>query len=140
MSRSRTAARRRLAVLAAGQVLLAVAGAAAPSLHLGSASHHHVFCPEHARFEDVPRAGDAARAPVTTLAVAHGSAATHTACAFSNLLLRPMHLGPGERLAVLGSAQSVEPVANVQAGHLAVAALDLAPKQSPPARAATISS
>jgi hypothetical protein len=37
--------------------------AAVPSLHLGAASHHHAYCPEHERFEDTRAVGLAQAAP-----------------------------------------------------------------------------
>jgi len=140
MPRSGPAGRRRLAVpLAAVQACLAAAGAAVPSLHLGAASHHHAYCPEHERFEDLapsasPQAAPPARAPA--VALAHRPERAHAACACSNLLLRPMLSGPSLRAPACGDAGLLEPASCAQAGHPPLATLLLAPKHSPPRRPA----
>jgi hypothetical protein len=141
MLRNGPGARSRLAALASAQIFLVAAGAAAPSLHLGSASHHHVFCSDHERFEDeASRTAATAAAPSTpsghaALTSAGPRERTHVACAFSNLLLRPMLDAPSGRTPSTSPWQPLEPVLCQRAGHAPLAALLLAPKHSPPPNA-----
>lgn len=107
------------------------AGSSVTSVHLGLASHHHVFCPEHERFEDegaAPR--PTSRRP--GLAAPAAAERRHVACAFANQLLRPFVLVPAAPIPSAALAHATALPVTRAAAHPRLTALQLAPKHSPP--------
>jgi hypothetical protein len=123
--------------LASIQIALVCATSCLPALHRAWATHDHVFCSEHRVFEDVAR-----RAPADRPDVSAGhddwerngarDDGSHVVCAFSNLsfsTLEPVRAGTST-FCVMAEA----PIGILSSSSFPpVAALVLAPKNSPPA-------